>query len=191
MRLKDSSFFYFVFLFCTGFAVLYFSTGSPVYHEFSKASSSPPQICQPVFQSCNSNSDCCTGACENNQCIRPNNAINCGLAGEISTDPSRCCSQVSYNNICIGSPNFPAINGAFCINSWECQSQNCFMQRCQPSSLQAGHVGQRCLANDDCYSRNCFNGMCLGSKFERAPYGAVCLNSYECASQNCFQQSCR
>lgn len=147
--------------------------------------------CKQIYDYCYQDSECCMGSCIENQCSRPANAMNCGLPGEPSSSQDQCCSQNSYNNICLGSVSFPAVNGSICINSWECKSKNCYQGNCFPSQEMRAYVGQKCINNSDCLSQNCFNNVCMGSSSELAPFGAYCLNSYECGTGNCIQKKCQ
>ncbi|HSC87679.1 MAG TPA: hypothetical protein VLC09_10430, partial [Polyangiaceae bacterium] len=139
-------------------------------------------LCLPAGDTCEGDSDCCSGVCdpESKQCGSSIQA--CHSTGDTCEAGPDCCSLSCVVGRC--AEECTSDNEA-CTNDAECCGGKCENELCVPLNAACKTSGNTCDANTDCCSTLCQDGICaLGASY-CVQKGDVCRGSGDCCTGNC------
>jgi hypothetical protein len=100
---------------------------------------------------CNDDTDCCSGDCEYNECVR-----ECKENGARCTTEDDCCSGSCENGYC----DTPCVRRGTCDSNDDCcGGEYCNDGECMPPP-ECIADGRQCESNEECCNGSCYNGNC-------------------------------
>jgi len=141
--------------------------------------------CLGINAGCASNTDCCSGACDNGEC-------DCGGVNQFCDVDDQCCS----GTCCAGKCMQCSLAGESCKLDCECCSNKCTSGQCE-STFDCTCTDTVYCKNDRCVTGcnvtlGCFSGNICGTGTTRRrcerpglPSGSDCTTNKECYSGRC------
>lgn len=146
-------------------------------------------MCLADALACTDDADCCSLACEANECVQPFSGSPLG-ASCVSNGTCNSGNCNTGSGVCVGPSAECADLTDACEFDWECCSGNCGNEMCTSPANICYADAAPCNFDVECCNGACEGNFCTSLPGSVGAVGDPCDNDSDCGSGNCQADVC-